>query len=162
MSSTINFHDLSKLSTTARQNLCKRTEADLSDFEAKVKPIMRAVADEGDVALARFAREFDKAPVEPSDIAATKADFDAAEKSLMPDVREALEFAAQNIRKFHEDQKPEEMWLHKISPGSFAGDTQLQFHQSPATCHVAKAHFRLRPLCSPSLPALQVSKMSSS
>jgi histidinol dehydrogenase len=122
MSSTINFHDLSKLSATARQNLCKRTEADLSDFEAKVRPIMKAVADEGDVALARFAREFDKAPVEAGDIAATEADFDAAEKSLAPEVRAALEFAAKNIRKFHEDQKPEEMWLHEISPGSFAGD----------------------------------------
>ena len=55
MSSTNNFHELSKLSTTARQNLCKRTEADLSDFEAKVRPIMKAVADDGDVALARFA-----------------------------------------------------------------------------------------------------------
>lgn len=122
MAANINFHDLSKLSTTQRQKLCTRTEADLTDFEAKVKPILKAVEGEGDVALARFAREFDKAPVEASAIAATKADFDAAEKSLMPDVREALEFAAKNIRKFHEDQKPEEMWLHEISFGSFAGD----------------------------------------
>jgi histidinol dehydrogenase len=122
MAANINFHDLSKISAAQRQKLCIRTEADLADFEAKVKPIMRAVADEGDVALARFAREFDKAPVETGDIAATQADFAAAEKSLAPDVREALEFAAKNIRKFHEDQKPEEMWLHEISPGSFAGD----------------------------------------
>jgi histidinol dehydrogenase len=118
----INFHDLSKISAAQRYKLCTRTEADLADFEAKVKPIMRAVADEGDEALARFAREFDKAPVEAGDIAATKADFAAAEKSLNPEVRAALEFAAKNIRKFHEDQKPEEMWLHEISLGSFAGD----------------------------------------
>ncbi len=122
MAAKINFHELSKLSAAQRQRLCARTEADLAAFEAKVKPILKAVADEGDVALARFARQFDKAPVEASDIAATNADFAAAEKSLAPDVRAALEFAAKNIRKFHEDQKPEEMWLHEISPGSFAGD----------------------------------------
>jgi histidinol dehydrogenase len=122
MAANINFHELSKLGAAQRQKLCTRTEADLADFEAKVKPILEAIADEGDVALARFAREFDKAPVEAGDIAATKADFAAAEKSLAPDVRAALEFAAKNIRKFHEDQKPEEMWLHEISPGSFAGD----------------------------------------
>ena len=27
-----------------------------------------------------------------------------------------------NIRKFHEDQKPEEMWFHEMRPGVFAGD----------------------------------------
>ena len=122
MMAKINFHDLSKLSTAQRQKLMSRTEADLTSFETKVKPIMQAVRDEGDEALARFAREFDKAPVQAHEIAATAADFQAAENSLAPDVRAAMEFATANIRKFHEDQKPEEMWLHEISPGSFAGD----------------------------------------
>lgn len=122
MSPKINFHDLSILSADQRQKLLLRTESDLSVFEAKVKPIMQAVRDEGDVALARFTREFDKAPVQPNEIAATEAEITAAEKSLAKDVREAIEFASTNIRKFHEDQKPEEMWLHEIRPGAFAGD----------------------------------------
>ena len=29
---------------------------------------------------------------------------------------------AGSIRRFHEDQKPEEMWFHEIRPGVFAGD----------------------------------------
>ncbi len=33
-----------------------------------------------------------------------------------------MEFAANSIRRFHEDQKPEEMWLHEIRPGAFAGE----------------------------------------
>ena len=76
----INLHDLSKLSAAERQRLLTRTEADLSAFEAKVDAIIAAVRDEGDEALARFAREFDKAPVEADAIAATPADFDAAER----------------------------------------------------------------------------------
>ncbi len=67
-------------------------------------------------------RDFDKAPVKASEIASTEADFAAAEKSLDPKVREAMEFAAGSIRKFHTDQMPEEMWLHEIRPGAFAGD----------------------------------------
>ncbi len=118
----INFHDLSKISIEHRGKLLERTETDLSVFEEKAKPIIAAVRAEGDEALARFAREFDRAPVKASEIAATKADFAAAEKSLAPDVRAAMEFAAANIRKFHQDQMPEHMWLHEISPGSFAGD----------------------------------------
>ena len=35
---------------------------------------------------------------------------------------EAIEFAVDGIRRFHEAQKPEEMWLKEIRPGAFAGD----------------------------------------
>ncbi|MCB1377332.1 MAG: histidinol dehydrogenase [Alphaproteobacteria bacterium] len=122
MSAAISFHELAKMSAAERNRLLQRTEADLSSYEAKVKPIIEAVRLEGDVALARFAREFDKSPVEADEIAATAADFDAAEQSLDPSVRESLAFAASSIRKFHQDQKPEEMWFHEIRPGTFAGD----------------------------------------
>jgi histidinol dehydrogenase len=119
---TISFHDLSKMTRTARDQLLKRAEADLFEFEEKVKPIVFAVKHEGDEAVARFARQFDKAPVEADALAATEADFARAEKTLDPTVRAALEFMAGSIRKFHEDQKPEEMWFHEIRPGVFAGD----------------------------------------
>ncbi len=122
MTPKINFHELAKLNTEQRLQLQKRTEADLSAFEAKARPIVDAVRAEGDEALARFAREFDKAPVQAQEIAATEADFVAAEKALEPKVREAMEFAAHSIRKFHEAQMPEEMWLNEIRPGVFAGD----------------------------------------
>ena len=122
MTHKINVHELEKLSAGQRKKLQQRTEADLSAFEAKVRPIIEAVRAEGDEALARFARDFDKAPVQASEIAATEADFDAAAKALDPKVREAMEFAAHSISKFHQDQMPEEMWLHEIRPGAFAGD----------------------------------------
>jgi histidinol dehydrogenase len=119
---TISFHDLSKLNAGERVRLLRRTEADLAQFEEKVKPIIEAVRRDGDEALARFAREFDKSPVTADSIAATEEDFARAEKTLDPKVREALAFMAVAIRKFHEDQKPEEMWFHEIQPGVFAGD----------------------------------------
>jgi histidinol dehydrogenase len=136
MTKTVNFHDLSQLSAAQRSRLLQRTEADLSAYEEKVKAIIAAVRAEGDVALARFARDFDKAPVEPHEIAATEADFAAAEKALDREVREAMEFAAHAIRKFHEDQKPEEMWLHEIRPGAFAGDRARAIPS--AACYVPR------------------------
>ena len=119
---TISFHDLSKMTRVARDQLLKRSESDLSDFEEKVKPIIWAVRHEGDAALARFARQFDKAPVEANALAATEEDFARAEKTLDPSVREALSFMAGSITRFHQDQKPQEMWFHEIRPGVFAGD----------------------------------------
>ena len=77
----INFHELAKLSPEQRAKLQQRTETDLSAFEAKVRPIIAAVRAEGDEALSRFARDFDKAHVKASEIAATEADFEAAEKT---------------------------------------------------------------------------------
>ncbi len=125
MTRPINFHELAKLTPAERRKLQQRTETDLTDFETKVRPIIKAVREEGDEALARFARDFDKAPVQAGEIAATEADYAAAEKALDPKVREAMEFAAHSIRKFHEDQMPEEMWLHEVRPGAFAGDRSL-------------------------------------
>ncbi len=122
MTQPINFHELSKLSAAQRAALLTRIEGDLSDFEAKVKPIMQAVRDEGDAALARFAQAFDKAPVTADSIAATEADYAEAERTLSPEVKAAMEFAAANIRKFHEKQKPEEMWMQEVSPGAFGGE----------------------------------------
>ncbi len=122
MTPKINFHDLSKITKAERQKLLQRTESDLSSYEPKVRAIIDAVREEGDEALARFGRDFDKAPVQANEIAATQADFDSAEKALDPEVRCAMEFAAHSIKKFHQDQKPEEMWLHEIRPGTFAGD----------------------------------------
>lgn len=136
MTKTVNLHDLSKLSFAERARLLQRTETDLSAYEDKVRSIIDAVKREGDEALARFARDFDKAPVKASEIAATEADFAAAEKALDPEVRAAMEFAAHSIRKFHEDQKPEEMWLHEIRPGAFAGDRTRPIPS--AACYVPR------------------------
>ncbi|MEO3434071.1 histidinol dehydrogenase [Inquilinus sp. CAU 1745] len=122
MSRQINLHILSPLSVEARAGLLKRSEADLGPFIAKVRPIIEAVRDGGDAALARFAREFDKSPVEPDAIAATTRDFDDAFDALDDEMIEVLKFSSDNVRRFHEAQMPEEMWLKEMHPGVYAGD----------------------------------------
>lgn len=136
MTGEIHMHDLTRLSAAARADLLKRAEADLASFLERVRPIVEAVRSEGDQALARFAREFDKAPVDAGEIASTPEDFAAALEAVEPQVIAAIEFAVANIRRFHEDQKPEEMWLHEIRPGAFAGD---RFRPIPSVaCYVPR------------------------
>ena len=77
---------------------------------------------EGDKALIRYAREFDKADIAASGIAARDEDFARAERALEPSLRDAMVFAADAIRRFHEAQMPEEMWMREIRPGAYAGD----------------------------------------
>jgi histidinol dehydrogenase len=136
MTRTVNFHELAELSPAFRQKLLERTEADLTSYEEKVRAIIDVVRKEGDEALARFARDFDKAPVTASEIAATDEDFDRAEKALDPEVKAAMDYAAAQIRKFHEDQRPQEMWLSEMRPGAFAGDRMRAIPS--AACYVPR------------------------
>lgn len=129
MAPTCNFHDLAVLSAAERAKLLARTEADLTTYLDKARPIVEAVRREGDAALARFARELDKADISADRIAVTEAEFDAAFDEVEPDVIDAIKFAIANIRAFHEEQRPEPMWLKEVRPGAFAGD---RWHPIPS------------------------------
>lgn len=118
----IRFHDLATLDAPARAALLRRSEADLSGFMDKVAPIIEAVRDEGDDALARFGRELDGADVSAGALKATEAEFDAAFERIEAPVRAAIEAGIANIHSFHEEQAPEPMWLKEVRPGAFAGD----------------------------------------
>ena len=118
----VSFHDLSKLSAAERDTLMKRSETDLSGFIDKVGPIIEAVRREGDAALLRFARELDRAEVASGGLKASEAEFDRAFELVDEEVIEAIRFGIDNIRHFHEEQKPEAMWLKEMRPGAFAGD----------------------------------------
>ena len=120
--SSVSFHDLSKLNTEGRNALFKRSETDLSSFVEKVGPIIEAVKTEGDAALLRFARDLDKSAVKPGNLKATEEEFDRAFTLVDKEVIEAIEFGITNIRHFHEEQKPEAMWMKEMRPGAFAGD----------------------------------------
>ena len=97
---------------------------------------MEAVAREGDAALLRFARELDGAEVPPDGLAVSRAEFDAAERAVDGEVRAALEVAVDAVRRFHEAQRPEEMWLKEMRPGVFAGDKWLPIDS--VACYVPR------------------------
>ncbi|RWN61291.1 MAG: histidinol dehydrogenase [Mesorhizobium sp.] len=118
----VSFHDLRQLDAAARSALMRRSETDLSGFMEKAAPIIEAVRTEGDAALVRFARDFDKADLDATRLKVSPAEFDAAFGMVDEDVIAAIRFGIDNIRHFHEEQKPEAMWLKEMRPGAFAGD----------------------------------------
>ncbi|WP_271899557.1 histidinol dehydrogenase [Candidatus Phyllobacterium onerii] len=122
MSDICSYYELLSLDATARANLLKRSEADLSSFTEKVRPIIQAVREDGDAALVRFARELDKADVTAGNLKVSEQEFDEAFGKVEAEVIEAIKFGIGNIRSFHEEQKPEPMWLKEVRPGAYAGD----------------------------------------
>ena len=122
----INVQTLKDLSAPERAALTRRSEADLSFYLERTRPIIDVVRDEGDAALVRFGRELDKAPsLTRETLKVSEAEFDEAFDLVDAELTEAIRFAIDNIRTFHEEQLPEPMWLKEIRPGAFAGDRFL-------------------------------------
>ncbi len=122
MNEAVSLHDLTVLTEEQRANLLLRAEDDLASYLDKVDPIIAAVKAEGDHALAKFAREFDQVPLTHDAIAATANDFDQAFDSLDAQMISVLEYAADNIRRYHEAQMPQNFWMQEIRPGVLVGE----------------------------------------
>ena len=83
-----------------------------------VRAIIADVAKNGDEALRRYAAKFDGAVLD--DIEVTQEELDAAEAAIDPQLRAAMEIAAENIRAFHSAQLREGFCL-KRTDGIYMG-----------------------------------------
>ncbi|MFH1567853.1 MAG: histidinol dehydrogenase, partial [Gemmatimonadota bacterium] len=91
-----------------------------ADVEARVRRILEAVRDRGDEAVLEFGREFDNADLTPESLRVPAAALAAADRALDPDLQDALEEAADNIRAFHERQRTNS-WFVEDGDGVILG-----------------------------------------
>lgn len=84
-----------------------RRESD-SDVSADVAAIIARVKAVGDVALADYTAKFDRFDLDASGWSISKEECAAAYEALAPDLREALNLAANRIRAYHAAQLPED------------------------------------------------------
>jgi histidinol dehydrogenase len=98
--------------------LLKARAADLSTYEAAVRPIVESVRREGDAALMRYARHLDA--LRETCVCVPDRELAAAAESLDQPVRLAVELAMRNIRQFAEAQLPRERF-EEFSPGRKLG-----------------------------------------
>jgi len=132
----IRFHNLDELSDDKRDALLRRTESDLGRYVDSVGSIIQAVKAEGDQALIRFARDFDKADVSVNAIKVKKADFKKAAAAVSTDLKESMGFAAESINRFHQAQMPEPMRMIELRPGVFCGEKTTPI--SSVACYVPR------------------------
>lgn len=91
---------------------CPRLDAILSRAQgpsrevlARTAEIIERVRQGGDAALVALTRELDEVELAPADLRVSRARLEALAAGVAPDVRQALELAAANIRRFHERQR---------------------------------------------------------
>jgi histidinol dehydrogenase len=131
----VSYHDISTLDSFP-PSLLARTEADLTPFLEGAAAIIEAVRREGDAALRRFARQFDHVDASMESLRATEMEFAQAFEQVPPEVIRAIEFAIDAVKRFHQAQKPEDMWLKEIHPGAWAGDRFLPIES--VACYVPR------------------------
>ncbi|MCP3892353.1 MAG: histidinol dehydrogenase [Desulfobulbaceae bacterium] len=122
MDQEIRLLRLKALSREVRQKLLQRTESDLDEYLLKTESIIEAVRLEGDEALVRFGRDFDKADVSLATLKVSDDEFIQAEKGVDQELAEAIRYATESIRIFHQSQMPEAMRLEEVRPGVFCGE----------------------------------------
>jgi len=112
----MDYEAVSDLGPDRRRALFERT-AGVDAVRSTVRDIVESVREEGDVALRRYASEFDE--VELGNVDVTD-DAERAYEEIDDDVRAAIEDAAENVREFHDAQVPED-WRREFSDGRELG-----------------------------------------
>lgn len=105
-----------------RAKIFKRSEQNINDVFPVVQEIIDHVKKDGDKALLHYNEKFLGIPSTDNYLKVTEEEFKKAELSLTTEVKEAIKFSIDNIKKFHEAQKPEEFSMMETSPGIFAGE----------------------------------------
>lgn len=118
----IRTYDLETLGDAERAKLLRRAEVDIADLVDTVRPILDGVRQGGDTALLDFTARFDGVTLDASALRVGDEEFDRARERLDPEVKEAIEISAANIRKFHQSQMPEDLWFTDVGPGILAGE----------------------------------------
>jgi histidinol dehydrogenase len=76
------------------------------EVDATVRDILAAVKSEGLAALLRLARQFDGVELDETSIQVSAGEIEAGAAACPAEVREAIAFAAERIRAYHERQRP--------------------------------------------------------
>ena len=81
------------------EKLSKRPTTAAVSLEKSVKKILKEVKAKGDRAVKKFTKDFDGVKLKKIEV--SEKEIKAAEKSIAPELKIAIEIAADNIRRFH-------------------------------------------------------------
>lgn len=89
-----------------------------------VRQIVRDVRNEGDKAVIHYTELIDRVRFTPEEFLVTEEEFQAAEDEADPDVVASLQKAAENVRRYHQEQKPKS-WMTYREAGSILGQAVI-------------------------------------
>ncbi len=121
---TINIYSWKNIPEEKKQSLLSRSELDISEVKESVQEIIDDVKNNGDKAVRFFNNKFDRTPLDMS-LRVSEEEFDQAEALISDEVKDALAYSVENVKRFHEAQKPEAMNFMEVRPGVLAGEKAI-------------------------------------
>ncbi len=97
-----------------------RSKMDTAEVNQRVKEILTAVKSRGDQAILDYTETFDRVRLRSEELLVSKAEIEEAMAEVEPKVIKALEAAAENIRRFHQEQLEKDYFL-KVGQSSRVG-----------------------------------------
>lgn len=113
---------LSALAPLALAALMRRSEHNIDGALGLAQEVISDIQQKGNLALVEYAQKFDFPSATAENIKVSPAEFDVAQATIEPHIKEAIEVAFANIKRVHLEQMPEAFRLTEIQPGVFAGE----------------------------------------
>lgn len=115
--------DQVELNPRIREANKKLFGADLTAAEI-VDKIVGDVRRNGDEAVIKYTKLIDRTEFTPEEFVVTEAEYEAAYQEADPAVVESLRKAAENVRRYHQEQKPNS-WMTYRDKGSILGQSVI-------------------------------------
>ena len=110
-----------ELNPKIRESNRKLFGRDMSAAEL-VRQIVGDVRRDGDKAVIHYTKLIDRVELTPENLLVSEAEFEAAEQAANPAVVASLRKAAENVRRYHQEQKPNS-WMTYRDQGSILGQS---------------------------------------
>jgi len=118
----VNIYKLDEMSPEKKDFIMRRAETDISSHMQLASEVAEDVRKNGDMAVCKYTEKFDRVKIQPGNLRVLDSEIEEGYKRLEPKLRAAIEYAAGNIKKFHEKQIPQEMWFTNVDRGIMAGE----------------------------------------
>ena len=111
-----------KLSEEDRRVLLARSETDITRVTPQVSELVDRVRAEGDRALIEATQRFDGADLSQTGLRVSDAEIEAAVAGIEPRIKQALDYAIENVERFHTEQNVGSIPIVEVRPGILAGE----------------------------------------
>ena len=118
----MNIYKLNEMTAEKKAYILKRAETDISEQMQLAKEVSDDIRVRGDKAVLEYTSKFDRVDLTADRMKVKPEEIEDGYKHLDAETREAIEYAARNIRDFHKKQMPEEMWFTEVDKGLLVGE----------------------------------------
>lgn len=118
----MNIYKLSEMTQEQKQFVLKRAETDISANMELAKEVSEDIRKRGDEAVLEYTAKFDRVTLQRDRIKVTSQEIEEGYARLDSEIRDSIQYAANNIRDFHAKQLPEEMWFTEVDKGLLVGE----------------------------------------